>query len=256
MTGRVVLRDAEADRAEAVLARADEQPAQELVAVATAAPARDNSDRELRRLLVDEAEAGVLLREQAVPGRADRHELVEHDQGAVAGATPAVDVTGQRRLLITDRSPPIEGVAEHVAEKRDVARAASPDHGTSLRLSGNLFGKLDAIAVRVVDVEQPHLSMELEDRSDLDPLGAEAVGFGLDVTNVHGRDAGLLLRLALRDRDLHLSAQQPRPAAFLVHVGLHEAELVDVEGAACVEVAHVVPDLNRVHSIRPGSSRK
>src|SRR4051812_41845604 len=122
--------------------------------------------------------------------------------------------------------------------------------------SGKLFGKLDAIAVRVEDIEQPDLAVQLEHGADFDPLAAEAIGLGLDVLDVDRRDTGLFLRFALRDRDLHLAAHEPRPAALLVQVGLHEAKLAGVEGSAGVEVTHVVPDLDRVHSIRPGSSRK
>src|SRR6266496_3823279 len=136
MPGRVVLGDAEADRAEAVLTRAVEQTAQKLVAVAAAPAARDDRDRELRRLLVDEAEARVLPREQPIPGGADRHELVEDDQRTVAGAAPAVDVAGQRGLLVPHRRPPVEGVAEHVAEERDVARAAGSDHRREFTAAG------------------------------------------------------------------------------------------------------------------------
>src|SRR2546421_9469235 len=119
MPRRIVLRDAEADRLEAVLAGTVQQPAERLVAVPPAAAARDDRDRELWGLLVDEPEAGVILREQAVPGRADRDELVEDDQRPVTGAAPAVDVPGQRRLLVAHRGPPVEGVAEHVAEGRE-----------------------------------------------------------------------------------------------------------------------------------------
>ena len=59
--GRVVLRHAETDRFEAVRARAVQQPAEKLVSVAAAAAARNDGDRELRRLFVDEPEAGIRL---------------------------------------------------------------------------------------------------------------------------------------------------------------------------------------------------
>src|SRR5262249_57987395 len=111
------------DRLEGVLACAVEQAAEELVAVTAASPARHDCNRELGCLLVDEPKAGVLACKQAVPGRADRHELVEDDQRAVARAAPVVDVAGERRLLLTHGSPPVEGVEEEAAGKREV----SPD---------------------------------------------------------------------------------------------------------------------------------
>ncbi len=65
------------------------------MAVTPAAAARDDRDRELWRLLVDEPETGVILREQAVPGRADRDELVEDDQRSVTGAAGGAGTRGR-----------------------------------------------------------------------------------------------------------------------------------------------------------------
>src|SRR5215475_10130676 len=120
--------------------------------------------------------------------------------------------------------------------------------------AGKLFGKLDSVAVRVVDVEEAHLGVELEHGSDLDSLAAQALGLSLDVVDVDRRDARVFLGIPLGDRDLHLAVHQPRPTALFVQVGLDEAELPRVEAASGVEVAHLVPDLDRLHSIRPGSS--
>src|SRR6478736_3683328 len=141
--------------------------------------------------------------------------------------------------------------------RRKGTSRAPPDLiiAASLWRSGKLFGKLDAVAVGVVDIEHAHLAVQLQHRADLDALGAEAVCFGLDVRHVHGRYSGLALGLALRDRDIHRAALQRRPAACLVEVGLPEAELLGVERAAGFEISYSVPDLDRAHSIRPGSSR-
>ena len=38
------------------------------------------------------------------------------------------------------------------------------------------MGKLEAVAVRVVHVEQPHLAVQLEDDADLDAFAAEFLG--------------------------------------------------------------------------------
>src|SRR5215475_379842 len=151
MDGWVVLRDAEADRFEAVLACAVHEAGQQLVPEAAPAAARDDGNRELRRLLVDEPEAGVLMLEEPVPGGADRDVVVEDDQRAVSGSPPRVHVAGQRRLVITDGRPPVEGVPEHVAEEGNVARAALSDHGASLRApcgsaAGKLLCKLNSVA--------------------------------------------------------------------------------------------------------------
>src|SRR3954447_5464130 len=99
----VVFRHAEADRLEAVLAGTVQQPAEKLMAVTPAAAARDDRNRELWRLLVDEPETGVILREQAVPRPAGAANLGEKERRPAAGAPPAVDVPGQGRLLVAHR---------------------------------------------------------------------------------------------------------------------------------------------------------
>src|SRR4029078_9837320 len=101
--------------------------------------------------------------------------------------------------------------------------------------------ELDAVPVGVVDVEQAHMAMELEHRADVDALVAQALRLGLQVIDVHVRDAALL-GLALRDRDHHLAALQPGPALLPVDVCLLEAEGLAVERPARVEIAHAVPD--------------
>src|SRR5262249_45238623 len=116
--------------------------------------------------------------------------------------------------------------------------------------------ELDAVAVGVVDIQEAHLVVELEHGSDVDALAAQPFSLRLDVVDVDRRDAGVFVGIALGERDLHFAVHQPCPAALFVEIGLREAELVGVEVARGVEVSHVVPDLNRLHSIRPGSSRK
>ena len=126
--------------------------------------------------------------------------------------------------------------------------------GVPGRITGaELLHELEAVAVGVEDVEDAHLVMELEHGADVDVLAPKTFGLRLDVVDVDRGDASVLLRLALRDRDVHLSALELRPAAFVVDVRLLEAELAGVERASRLEVADVVPDAD--HSASPGSSR-
>src|SRR5919206_4506948 len=118
--------------------------------------------------------------------------------------------------------------------------AAPSAAATSAR--GKLLGKLDAISVGVVDVEQPHLAVQLEDDADLDSRRPKPLRLRLHVLDVDVRDAAVLLRLALREADLHLASAELRPAALGVEVGLREAEDVAVEPAGHVSGPHVAPD--------------
>src|SRR4051812_1102661 len=133
---------------------------------------------------------------------------------------------------------------------------ASP--GAAGRITGSvvrdILRELDAVPVRVEDVEQPHLAVELEHDADLDALGPQPVRLRLHVLDVHVRDPALL-RLPLGERDLHRPALEPGPAAVPVDVRLLEAELVAVEGAAGVEIPHSVPD-GHLYNASAGSSRK
>src|SRR5580765_5345089 len=72
--------DAEADRGVPVRTRSRDQRVQQLGAEPRAAPAWDNRDRQLRRLLVDKAVAVVVVREQPVPGGADTLEVLDRYQ--------------------------------------------------------------------------------------------------------------------------------------------------------------------------------
>src|SRR5439155_12874721 len=87
---RAVLRDAKRDRLVALRSRSREQGVHQLASEAAAAPAGNDGDRELGRLLVDEAVAGRVAPEEPVPGGADREALVERDHGGVAGASPVL----------------------------------------------------------------------------------------------------------------------------------------------------------------------
>src|SRR5256714_14615995 len=107
-----------------------------------------------------------------------------------------------------------------------------------------LLSQLNAIPVRVVHVEEPHLARELEDDPDLDARLAQPVGLLLEVGDVDVRNA-LVARLALREPDLHLASPELRPARVEVDRELLEAEHVLVEAATLVEVADVVPDRGR-----------
>src|SRR5205807_565395 len=118
--------------------------------------------------------------------------------------------------------------------------AAPTAAATSAR--GKLLRKLDAVSVRIEDVEQAHLAVQLDDDADLDALGAQALGLRLQVVHVDVRHTAVLLRLALRETDVHLAVIQLRPAGLGVEEGLGEAEGVAVEPARVVEVADVVPD--------------
>src|SRR5438034_4927405 len=121
-----------------------------------------------------------------------------------------------------------------------------------------LLSQLNAIPVRVVHVEEPHLARQLEDDPDLDASLAQPVGLLLEVGRVDVRDA-FVARLALREPDLHLASPELRPARVEVDGELLEAEHVLVEAATLVEVADVVPDRGRhgreSYSASPGSSR-
>src|SRR5579864_4211291 len=83
---------AEADGLEAVRARQVEERLEQLLARALAATARHDGDRQLRRLLVDEAEAGLVRSEEAIPGGAVRVRAFHGDDAGVAGAPPVADV--------------------------------------------------------------------------------------------------------------------------------------------------------------------
>src|SRR5918912_2093005 len=134
---------------------------------------------------------------------------------------------------------------------RDPTAASTASSGGSA--AAELFGKLDPVAVRIEDVEQAHLAVQLEDDADVDAAVAKVVRDALDVVDVDVRDRSVGLRLPFRESDLRPAALELRPASVVIHVGLGEAELVRVEVARRDEVADVVPDERR-HSASPGSS--
>ena len=63
-------------------------------------------------------------------------------------------------------------MVEHVAQERDVVRPAAADHGA--RPGTKSFSELDPVAVRVVDVDDPHRVVQLEDDAYVDPLSLAA----------------------------------------------------------------------------------
>src|SRR4029077_8418754 len=98
-------------------------------------------------------------------------------------------------------------------------RCASPASGRTrlqlpaiaLKAGSKLLRELDPVPVRVVDVEQAHLALELEDDPDLDPLRAQAVCLRFQVGHFDVGDCAVLLGLALAQADLHLAVPQMRP---------------------------------------------
>src|SRR5579859_5423242 len=118
---------AQADRLVAVLARTVEQRLEQLLAGALAAPARDDGDRQLRGALVDEAEAGLVRREDAVPGGAVRVRAFHRDDAGVAGATPVADVPVDRTLRVLAQARVVR-VAKHVAKEARVLSVRRAEH--------------------------------------------------------------------------------------------------------------------------------
>src|SRR3954454_19026872 len=118
-----------------------------------------------------------------------------------------------------------------------------------------MLRELNAVAVRVEDVDETHLAREVEDDAHLDALLAQLVGLDLHVRDVDHRDAALG-RLTLGERDAHRAVLELRPLVVPVDEGLLEAEHALVEIAAEVEIADEVPDARRrlAHSASAGSS--
>src|SRR5687767_5955032 len=85
----VVARDAQAQRAVALGTRPVDQRLEERFAEPPAATARNNRDRELRRLLVHEPVARMAAVEQPVPRGPDREPFVDGDQRRVPRPPPA-----------------------------------------------------------------------------------------------------------------------------------------------------------------------
>src|SRR4051794_8141292 len=118
-----------------------------------------------------------------------------------------------------------------------------------------MLRELNAVAVRVEDVDEAHLAGEVEDDTNLDTLLTQLVGLDLHVGDVDHRDAPFA-RLTLGERNAHRSVLELRPLVVPVDEGLLEAEHALVESAAEVEIADEVPDARRrlAHSARAGSS--
>src|SRR5436305_4176984 len=117
-----------------------------------------------------------------------------------------------------------------------------------------LLRELDAIAVRVVDIEKAHHAVrDLDDDPDVDACRAQPVGDALHVVHVDVGDDAVVTRDAFGEPDLHRAVLQVRPALVEVDGVLLEAERLAVEASRLVEVAHVVPDAGRHQRARPGS---
>src|SRR5215218_1310556 len=76
--------------------------------------------------------------------------------------------------------------------------------------------ELHTVSVRVEDVDEPHLSRQLQDDAHVDVLPAQALGLGLHVAHVDCRDAALRVRLSLGERDPHVAVLELRPAVVPV----------------------------------------
>src|SRR5439155_7286387 len=112
----------------------------------------------------------------------------------------------------------------------------------SLMPSGSqVLRQLQAVAVGVVDVQEPDLAVQLEHDTDVDACRAQPLGLGADVVDVDGRGPALL-GLALGQRDLHLPALELGKARLGVVGRLGEAEDPGVEVPARMKVADSVPD--------------
>src|SRR5689334_11739022 len=88
VVGRLLRCGAQAHLRVALLARSCEQRVEKLLARALASARRDDCDRHLGRLLVDEAEARLLRSEEAEPGGAVSMRSLEREHTCVAATAP------------------------------------------------------------------------------------------------------------------------------------------------------------------------
>src|SRR6185437_16029016 len=116
-----------------------------------------------------------------------------------------------------------------------------------------LLRQLDAIAVRVVDVEQAHDALrDLDDSADLDAFLPEALGLAFHVVDVDMRDCAVGLGIAFGEADLHRAVPEMRPAFGEVDGDLLETERLAIERARRIELPDVVPDGRRHLARGPG----
>ena len=131
---RVVAVDAQGDAGQAVAPCPFVHRVEQLLAdTAPAVPVGDR-DRELGRLLVDEAVAVLVLGEEAAPGRADELSVLLRDDGGIARPAPAAVVDhdqlvrehelARRQLSV---SSPVERGVEHLAEEVQLVAAELAD---------------------------------------------------------------------------------------------------------------------------------
>src|SRR6266567_1094252 len=84
--------------------------------------------------------------------------------------------------------------------------------------------ELDAVAVGVEHVDDAHLAGELDHCADLDVLGAQPIGLGLDVVDVDHCHPAAGVGVALGDGDVHRASPEGRPAFVKIDEGLFEPE--------------------------------
>src|SRR5919201_3822342 len=128
--GWVVGLDGQADCSKPVLSRLVEQRGEQFLAEPLPAPARDDRNRQLGGLRIDEAVPGVTLAEQAIPGRADGLKLIDRDERGVTPAAPTGHIALQRDVCFVAPARVVR-VPQHVAEERQVLRPGRPDHAIS-----------------------------------------------------------------------------------------------------------------------------
>src|SRR5581483_7149656 len=124
---RLVRRRAEADGRVAVGPRSVEQSFEKLLARALAPVRGHDRDRQLRRVLVDEAEARLLRGEEPEPRRAVRMRPLEREDAGVARPPPVLAVAVDRAFRVL-RNPPVVRVATHVAHGPNVVDPDRAEH--------------------------------------------------------------------------------------------------------------------------------
>ena len=121
------------------------------LAEAAAAPARARRRSSARRLLVDEAKPGRLALGRAGTRRRRREPSSERDHRR-SPRRPHPEHVPRERATSRPPDAPVVRVTQHVAQEPDVLRPPAR------RSARELLRELDAVAVGVVHVEEPHLA--------------------------------------------------------------------------------------------------
>ena len=191
--------------------------------------------------------------EEAHPGGADAVHALLGDEREVAGAAPALHVARERILGLEGVvRAPVERVDEHVAQEPDVLDVALADR------SLDLLGELDPVAVRVEDVEQPHLAVQLEHDADLDPASRSRCASAFTSSTSTSRRRLPPPARPRRSRSPCRSARASPSGRPSRRTPRSKPSVLRVEDARRLEVADAVPDDHAEdrHSVSPGSSRK